>query len=76
MLDFRNQIEKNKQYYETLWDYCTCIGVNPSDIHYPGMKSHVLRNTFNLFVYEVGRPAQIKRENELAQASGIGSIMK
>ena len=40
------------------------------------MTSHVLRHTFNLFVYEAGRPAQIKRENELAQVSGMGSALK
>ena len=71
MPDFRALIDNNKKYDETLWDYCTCIGVHPSDVHYPGMKSHVARHTFNMFVYEVGRPPQIKRENELATAGAV-----
>ena len=50
------------------------MGITPADAHYPGMKCHVSRHTFNMLVYEVGRPPQIKRENDLAQVAGMGKI--
>ena len=43
---------------------------------FPGLKSQVAQHTFNMMVYEIGRPPQLKRENELAQVSGVGSIMR
>lgn len=76
MLDFRDLIEGNKKYFEAVWDYCCSVGITPADEMFPGLKSPVARHTFNMFVYEVGRPEQMKRENELAKASGIGAFMK
>ena len=50
------------------------MGCHPSDVHYPGMKSHVARHTFNLLVFRVGQPELLKRQAELAQISGIGKV--
>ena len=52
------------------------MGCHPSDVHYPGMKSHVARHTFNIMVYQVGQPVQLKRQENLAQASGLAAMSK
>ena len=76
MRDFRNLTDSNKKYFEAVWDYCCSVGITPADEMFPGLKSHVAKHTFNMFVYEIGRPEQLKRENELAKISGMGALMK
>ena len=49
------------------------MGCHPSDVHYPAMKSHVAKHTFNLLVYKIGQPERLKREAEL---SGVSAISK
>ena len=74
-LDFENLVQENKKYYDVLWDYCCCIGKEPSDVIYPGMVSHVARHTFNMVVYESARPDQVKREAEMAGMGAISKVM-
>lgn len=59
-----------------LWDYCCCIGKEPHEIVYPGLKSSVVAHTFNMLVHDHARPEQIKREEELAQISGLSGMAK
>ena len=75
-LDFDDLIEENKEYFETLWDYCTCLGKTPAEIHYPGLQDPIVAHTFNWKVYNIGRPKQMEKEVNLAQISAVGTILK
>lgn len=50
---------------------CCCTGKLPSELLYPKLTCHHTKHTIDFLVYTLGRPEQLKRENELAKAGII-----